>query len=102
MEGAVRRQRIATLETPWPAPGARPQAIRAESARCDDGHALAGLPVSLELHAAFDQREQREVLALADVAARMDAVADLPNDDAARTDGLAVEHLHAAVLRVRI
>src|SRR3546814_5489773 len=55
----------------------------------------AVLQPAAELDAAFDQREQRVVLADADIAAGMILRPALPDDDVARNDGLAAELLHA-------
>ena len=48
-----------------------------------------------------DQREQRVVTTHADVAARVDGLTDLANQDAASTHGLAAIHLHTTVLGIR-
>src|SRR3546814_1672032 len=55
----------------------------------------AVLQPAAELDSAFYQREDRVVLADADVAAGMILRAALPDDDVARNDGLAAELLHA-------
>src|SRR5690606_35188486 len=58
----------------------------------DRGAAVAG---GMERHRAFDQREQRVVLADADIAAGMPFGAALADDDVAGDDALAAELLHA-------
>ncbi len=55
-----------------------------------------------ELHVAVDQREQREILAHADVHAGMNHRTALADDDAAGADGLAAVHLGPQPLRMGI
>src|SRR5205085_2687853 len=55
-----------------------------------------------EAHLTVDQREQRVVLAGADIGARMELGAALAHDDRAGRNGLAAEHLHAEHLRLGI
>src|SRR5919198_3926836 len=50
------------------------------------------------LHGAVDEREQREVLPLADVLAGVDLRAELADEDVAGLDLLRAVHLHAAPL----
>src|SRR5262245_7541584 len=71
----------------------RPRLLR----RRDD----VGAPsFAIEHHHAVHQREQRVVLAAADVAARMVARAALPDDDPARKNRLTAIHLDAQPLAV--
>src|SRR5262245_29818077 len=53
-------------------------------------------------HNAFDQSEERVVLASADITARAEFGAALPDQDASRRDFLAAESLDATHLRVRV
>src|SRR5262245_3473386 len=65
-------------------------------------HALARAPVARELHLAADERDQRVVLALADVAAGEHDRAALAHEDAAREHALPAELLHAEPFRIRV
>src|SRR4051794_26805405 len=65
-------------------------------------HLLARPAEARELHLAVDEREQRVVLAAADVLARVNDRAALADEDHARRHGLAAELLHAQPLAVRL
>ena len=66
------------------------------------GDDLLRLAAPSELHGAVDHGEQRIVLAHADVAAREEARAALPQDDIAGSDDLTAEFLDAEALGVRV
>src|SRR5690606_113943 len=70
--------------------------------RLDADRAALLLALDGETHLAVDQREQRVVLAPADVLAGMEAGAALAHDDRARADGLAAVGLDAEHLRLGI
>src|SRR3546814_10201435 len=70
--------------------------------RSVDRYIFAAELAGVEYHAAFAQREQRMVLAHADIAARIDAGAALANDDVAADHFLTAELLNAKALRFRI
>ena len=59
-------------------------------------------PLAVELHDAFDQCEQRVVVALADAASGVKLVAHLTDEDVARLDRFATELLDATALCVGI
>src|SRR5687767_4075761 len=65
-------------------------------------HHADALALRLELHHALDQREQRVVLAPADVPPRGIPRATLPHDDAARLHAAAAVNLDAQPLAVRL
>src|SRR6185369_9294535 len=67
----------------------------------NDVHLLARAAITNELHFAVDHREQRVVLAPADVRAREEPGAALAHDDGARVNALATECLDAEPLRIR-
>src|SRR3546814_9903881 len=56
----------------------------------------------VEGHAAFDEREQRVILADADIAARIEFGAALAHEDVARNGDFAAELLHAETTACRI
>src|SRR3546814_13765124 len=56
----------------------------------------------VEGHAAFDEREQRVILADADIAARIEFGAALAHEDVARNGDFAAELLHAETTALRI
>src|SRR5690349_16472148 len=60
------------------------------------------LAAPLEDHDAVREREERVVLAAADVQARGNGRAPLTNEDVPRADLLAAEALHAKPLRLRV
>src|SRR5690606_17831403 len=70
--------------------------------RLDADRAALLLALDGETHLAIDQREQRVVLAPADILARVEAGAALAHDDRASADGLAAVGLDAEHLRLRI
>src|SRR5256714_15082411 len=63
---------------------------------------VAPVVLVLELHHSFDQRENGEIRAEADVAPRMRFGAALADDEVARDDFLATELLHTAILRMAV
>src|SRR5215213_5005245 len=63
---------------------------------------LAVTPLVLELHDAVDEREQRVVLAPADVLARLPLRPALAREDVAAEHALAAELLKPEPLRVRV
>src|SRR5829696_3434288 len=67
-----------------------------------DADELTLPPLVLELDDAVDEREQRVVLATADVLARLPLRPALPRQDVAAEDDLAAELLQAEPLRVRV
>src|ERR1051325_8464223 len=67
-----------------------------------DAYELAVTPLVLELHDAVDEREQRVVLAAADVLARLPLRPALPREDVAAQHALAAELLQAEPLRFRV
>ena len=67
-----------------------------------DTHLLAGLVVALELHHTRDLGKERVVVALAHVIAGMELGPALPYDDRTCVHLLAVEALHAEVLRIAV
>src|SRR5512147_768683 len=74
-----------------------------EMLRCRvHAHLFAGLVLALELHHAGDLGKKRVVAPFADVHAGMDPRPVLTHDDRARIHLLAVEPLHAEVLRVAV
>src|SRR6188768_1630796 len=88
-----------------PASGASPK----NSVRLADGNragrihrnALLGARIVLVGHRAVDQRVEREVAADADVAAGVDGLPDLANQDAAGAHFFAAVDLHTTVLGIR-
>ena len=71
--------------------------------RCNDiGELVLLRPLGAELDVAVDQREQRVVLADADVHARMDRGAALADDDAAGANHFAAVDLDAETLRLGV
>src|SRR5689334_16378323 len=68
----------------------------------DHMHLLARLAEARELHLPVDEREQRVVLAAADVQARMHDGATLANEDHARSHGFTTELLHTQPLSLRL
>src|SRR5690606_20264811 len=79
----------------------RPLCFRENGSACDHVDDAAAAAVG-EGHRARSEREQRVVLATADVVAGVEVRAALTNDDLAGVDDLAAEALHAQVLGVRV
>src|SRR5688572_20514297 len=67
-----------------------------------DADLVAALVLVLELHDAFDEREDRVVVAHADVGARMPLRSALADNDVAGDHALAAELLDAAVFRIAV
>src|SRR5580765_1786772 len=82
-------------------PPARPVA-GARSERLDEHRLAVERALDGIAHFAVDQREQRVVLAGADIAAGMELGAALTHEDRAGRDLLAAEHLHAEHLRLGV
>lgn len=70
------------------------------NALCDGLAVVAGLPGALEGDNTIGHREQRVVLADADVLTRLDPCAALADDHLAGLDHLAVSTLHTEIFRL--